>query len=164
MVEHNKNLNHSSKVPSILKNTMDKYDPKIASVFLPWACRHPRYIRSFLRLRKTNTKAKKIRLKEKENGIIVPPFLILSITSSCNLRCIGCYAEAAGTTCHNTSNYRGDNSLDLNQWRKIIREASDLGIFGFVIAGGEPFLFPNLLELCREFKDRFFILLSNGTI
>ena len=153
-----------NKVPSILKNTMDKYDPKIASVFLPWACRNPRYIRSFLRLRKTNIKAKKSRINEKENGILVPPFLIISITSSCNLKCTGCFAEAAGTTCHGTHFSKNKSSLELNQWRKIIKEASELGVFGYVIAGGEPFLFDGLLDLCKEFKDRLFILLTNGTI
>jgi MoaA/NifB/PqqE/SkfB family radical SAM enzyme len=34
---------------------------------------------------------------------------------------------------------------------------------GFVIAGGEPFLFPDLLELCQEFKNRVFVILTNGT-
>jgi MoaA/NifB/PqqE/SkfB family radical SAM enzyme len=32
------------------------------------------------------------------------------------------------------------------------------------LAGGEPFLFPRLLELCGEFRNRFFIILTNGTV
>jgi MoaA/NifB/PqqE/SkfB family radical SAM enzyme len=52
----------------------------------------------------------------------------------------------------------------MDQWRKIIKEASELGVFGFIIAGGEPFLVPGLLDLCKEFKNRFFIILTNGTI
>ena len=154
----------NSEVPPILKNTMNKYDPKIASVFLPWAVSHPRYIRSFFRLRRVNEKAKKLRLKEKENGIVVPPFLILSITSNCNLKCSGCFADAAGTTCYGTSKSKKNDSLNMDQWRKIIKEASELGVFGFIIAGGEPFLLPGLLDLCKEFKNRFFIILTNGTI
>jgi MoaA/NifB/PqqE/SkfB family radical SAM enzyme len=31
------------------------------------------------------------------------------------------------------------------------------------MAGGEPFLFPGLLEFCREFKDKLFIIITNGT-
>ena len=154
----------NSEVPPILKNTMNKYDPKIASVFLPWAVSHPRYIRSFFRLKRVNEKAKKLRLKEKENGIMVPPFLILSITSNCNLKCSGCFADAAGTTCYGTSKSKKNDSLNMDQWRKIIKEASELGVFGFIIAGGEPFLVPGLLDLCKEFKNRFFIILTNGTI
>ncbi len=153
-----------SEAPPILKNTMNKYDPKIASVFLPWAVSHPRYIRSFFRLKKVNEKAKKLRVKEKENGILVPPFLILSITSNCNLKCSGCFADAAGTTCYGTSKSKKNNSLNMDQWRKIVKEASEVGVFGFIIAGGEPFLLPGLLDLCKEFKDRFFIILTNGTI
>jgi len=159
------NSNKSNlEVPPILKNTMNKYDPKIASVFLPWAVSHPRYIRSFFQLRRVNEKAKKLRLKEKENGIVVPPFLILSITSNCNLKCSGCFADAVGTTCYGTSKSKKNDSLNMDQWRKIIKEASELGVFGFIIAGGEPFLVPGLLDLCKEFKNRFFIILTNGTI
>ena len=60
------NTRSKSEVPPILKNTMNKYDPKIASVFLPWAVSHPRYIQSFFRLRRVNEKAKKLRLKKKK--------------------------------------------------------------------------------------------------
>src|SRR5512136_1252281 len=105
----------TSEVPLILKNTMTRYDPKIASVFLPWALSNPRYIRSFFRLRRVNEKARKLRLQEKENGVVVPPFLILSITSNCNLKCSGCFADAAGTTCYGTSKSKKNNSLNMDQ-------------------------------------------------
>jgi MoaA/NifB/PqqE/SkfB family radical SAM enzyme len=156
----NKSTNNFTK---ILKNTIDKYDTNLTRIFLHWAIRNPRYIRSFFRLSKTNIKTKKSRIKEKENGIIVPPFLILSITSKCNLKCEGCFAKTTGTTCYGISGSKNKDNLDLEQWKKIIKEASKLGVFGFIIAGGEPFLFPCLLDLCSEFKDRFFIILTNGT-
>jgi MoaA/NifB/PqqE/SkfB family radical SAM enzyme len=35
---------------------------------------------------------------------------------------------------------------------------------GFIIGGGEPFLFPQLIDLCLEFPDRIFVILTNGTI
>jgi MoaA/NifB/PqqE/SkfB family radical SAM enzyme len=159
-----KNEKSKSEAPPILKNTMNRYDPKIASVFLPWAVSNPRYIRSFFQLRRVNEKAKKLRLQEKENGIVVPPFLILSITPNCNLKCSGCFADAAGTMCYGTSKTTKNDSLNIDQWRKIITEASELGVFGFIIAGGEPFLLPGLLDLCKEFKNRFFIILTNGTL
>jgi MoaA/NifB/PqqE/SkfB family radical SAM enzyme len=53
--------------------------------------------------------------------------------------------------------------LDLKGWTRIVSEASELGVFGFFLAGGEPFLFPKLIELCDEFKDRCFIVFTNGT-
>jgi len=32
-----------------------------------------------------------------------------------------------------------------------------------IIAGGEPFLFPELIELCGEFKNQTFVIFTNGT-
>ncbi len=144
-----------------LKKTMNIVDPKLASIFLPWAIRNPRYLCSFYRLKRTYNKSNKSRRKELENGIKIPPFLILSITQKCNLSCYGCYAAATGTTSEKKTK---KSPLNWEEWYKIIKEASKLGVFGFVIVGGEPFLFPQLLELCKEFKDRFFIILTNGTL
>ncbi len=145
-----------SKMPE-LKNTVNKLDPKLGSVFLPWAIRHPKYLRAFFLLCRTHKKTKKLRDEQKRNGLKVPPFLILSITSKCNLACSGCYAAATGTVSHKKKN------LDISQWKKIIEEANELGVFSYVIAGGEPFLYPDLLSLCEDFKDRLFIIVTNGT-
>jgi MoaA/NifB/PqqE/SkfB family radical SAM enzyme len=106
-------------------------------------------------------KAKSARVAAGEKGLKVPPFLILSITSRCNLFCNGCFAAATGTIRSNEN--QKEFPLNYEQWRAIISQASELGVMGFVIAGGEPFLFPDLLELCQEFKDRVFVILTNGT-
>lgn len=45
-----------------------------------------------------------------------------------------------------------------------MKEASAIGVFGFVIAGGEPFLYPDIIRLFKEFKNRFFIVITNGTL
>ncbi|ODS39507.1 MAG: hypothetical protein A7315_10980 [Candidatus Altiarchaeales archaeon WOR_SM1_79] len=144
-----------------LKNVLNNIDPKLTGVFLPWALRHPRYIQTFIRLVRSHEQTKKLREDEKSKGILVPPFLIISITSRCNLFCAGCYAAAAGTVHHKKGSK--EQQLNREQWKAIISEASELGVFGFVIAGGEPFLYPGLLELCKEFKDRFFLIVTNGT-
>jgi MoaA/NifB/PqqE/SkfB family radical SAM enzyme len=154
-----------SHTVSLLKKTFEQYDPHMARIFLSWACHNPRYIRSFIRLRRTNNKAKHKRMMERKQGLMVPPFLILSVTSRCNLSCDGCFACATGTVCfHSSSDDSNFPRVSIDGWRKIISEACDLGVFGFVIAGGEPFLYPEFLKLCSEFKDRFFIFLTNGTI
>lgn len=149
----------------MLKNVIDKVDPKLTSVLLPWAFRHPRYLRTFVRLARSYKHTERLREDAKLNGLMVPPFLILSITSRCNLRCAGCYASAAGTINHESSRVHKQTIAQLNreQWRKIIAGASELGVFCFVIAGGEPFLLPGLLELCQEFRERFFLIFTNGT-
>lgn len=145
-----------------LQKTIDLYDPNIARIFLPWAFRHPKYIRSFLRLRKSYLLSEKIRRNRLEEGIKIPPFLILSVTSKCNLKCNGCYAAAAGNMTQ--KNALAKRALDLKQWISIIKEAGEIGVFGFVVAGGEPFLYPDLIKLFKDFKNRFFVVITNGTL
>jgi MoaA/NifB/PqqE/SkfB family radical SAM enzyme len=87
----------------------------------------------------------------------------MSITSRCNLTCAGCYAAATGTIDNSKSQPSNPPQLDLERWRRILTEARELGVFGFILAGGEPFLNPGLVELCMEFKDRFFLIVTNGT-
>lgn len=152
----------TGKAPTILSHALDDLDPKMTSVFVPWACRHPRHLRAFVRLARAHKRTKQSRVKSLANGLRVPPFLILSITQRCNLHCAGCYAAAAGTT-HHGSEAQTKPPLNWEQWHAIITEATELGVFCFIIAGGEPFLFPGLIELCEEFKDRFFLILTNGT-
>ena len=105
-------------------------------------------------------KTEQTRKHHKISGVQVPPFMILSITSKCNLNCAGCYAGSTGTGMISRDD---EKQLTKGQWHKIIKDASELGVFCFIIAGGEPFLFNGLLELCAEFKDNFFLIFTNGT-
>jgi MoaA/NifB/PqqE/SkfB family radical SAM enzyme len=142
-----------------LRQVLDGIDPKLRSVLLPFALRHPRRFWAYGKLMRGYERARVARKANREEGLVVPPFMILSITSQCNLRCAGCYAAAAGIT------HGKDNAppLGVDQWRSIISEACALGTFGFIIGGGEPFLYPGLLDLCAEFDDRVFIIVTNGT-
>lgn len=133
----------------------------MARIFMPWIIKHPKTIPTMLRLAKAYKKSRRIRNEELfKNELKVPPFLIISITSRCNLKCTGCYAAATGTVCESNKG----KSLKIEQWKKIIEESTELGVFGFVIAGGEPFVVQDLLDLSQEFKDRLFIIFTNGTI
>ena len=143
-----------------LNRTLKKVDPNMAKIFMPWILKHPKSVYRMIRLARAYKKSRRIRGEEFLKGLKIPPFLILSITSSCNLKCTGCYAAATGTICKNSNK----KSLNLEQWTKIIQEAKELGIFGFIIAGGEPFLMPNLLDLCEKFRDRLFLIFTNGTM
>ena len=104
-----------------------------------------------------------LRKQSEHNGLKVPPTLILSLTQQCNLSCSGCFAEASGITCNKAVRQRKKPQLDWSGWKSIISEASELGVFCFFLAGGEPFLFPRLIELCEEYNDRCFIVFTNGT-
>jgi MoaA/NifB/PqqE/SkfB family radical SAM enzyme len=148
------------KDTNYINRTLKKVDPSMAKIFMPWILKHPKSMYAMMKLAKAYRKSRKIRAEELLKGLKVPPFLILSITSNCNLKCAGCYAAATGTLC----NQKTRNTLDLEQWIKIIKEAKELGIFAFIIAGGEPFLMPDLLKISEEFKDRLFLIFTNGTI
>jgi MoaA/NifB/PqqE/SkfB family radical SAM enzyme len=153
------------KQEQVIKRLFDSLDSNLTRVFLPWMFRHPRYLRGAPRLVKAIKKSERDREKAIDEGFLVPPFLILSITPNCNLHCSGCFSIATGST-FNDGERAYETQIDhlgLEEWRSVIDEAQKLGVFGFVFAGGEPFMFPRLLELCFEFKDRFFIIITNGT-
>ncbi|MFW9793872.1 MAG: radical SAM/SPASM domain-containing protein [Candidatus Thorarchaeota archaeon] len=157
---------HANGIPSpgLMKKVLDGLDPNMTKLFVPWVLRNPRYIRAGIRLARSYKKTQQLRREAETVGLKVPPFLILSITSKCNLSCAGCYAAAVGTLENRQLDCSDSKpTLDWNQWYDIIRDAAEQGVFGFIIAGGEPFLFRGLLELCESFKDRFFIILTNGT-
>jgi len=141
----------------------NEFGPAFYRLLLPWAIRHPRYLHSASSLLRAYTKTLKLRKKSEQNGLKVPPALILSLTKQCNLSCTGCFAEASGITCHKGEATKKKPQLDWKGWTKVISGASELGVFGFFLAGGEPFLYPKLIDLCEEFNDRCFIIFTNGT-
>jgi len=123
-------------------------------------------LKSFFPLYQAYTHAQHTRAIELENGLQVPSTLIISITPRCNLNCEGCYASVAGNIKkHKNLKAKRQTKTPLyrEQWQKIIKEAGELGIFVNIIAGGEPFLFPGLIELCGEFEDQTFVIFTNGT-
>ncbi|MEE8564314.1 MAG: radical SAM protein [Atribacterota bacterium] len=159
-----KNLNKENI--KMLKDALGKINPNIRKKLISWVLQHPRYLKSFFPLYRAYTNARQVREKELENGLQVPSTLIISITPSCNLNCEGCYSSTAGNIqrCKNTkTKTQAKAPLIREQWRKIIKEAGELGIFTNIIAGGEPFLFPELIEFCIEFKDQTFVIFTNGT-
>lgn len=138
---------------------LDGVDPQLAHVLIPWIVQHPRYLPGFLRLARTVGQSKRIRARALAEGVRVPPFLVLSVTSKCNLRCLGCYAGAVGTV----TNTPAQPGLDLRAWYGIVDQAVRLGVMAFMIAGGEPFLLPGLTRLFRDHPDRLFLVFTNGT-
>jgi MoaA/NifB/PqqE/SkfB family radical SAM enzyme len=150
----------------IIKDILNKINLTIGKKLLSWLFRYPRYLKNFFYLYQAYINAQQTREKELKSGLQVPPTLILSITPHCNLKCEGCYAQAAG----NIEPYKEEknkihtkNILNQEKWYKIIEESRELGVFCNIIAGGEPFLFPGLIELCNNFKDRTFVIFTNGT-
>lgn len=99
-------------------------------------------------------------MKEKE-GLEVPPFLICSIATTCNLHCKGCYARSNGIAAEGES---AKATLTPGQWRHIFDEAAELGINFALLAGGEPLMRRDILEQVAEVKDLIFPVFTNGTL
>jgi MoaA/NifB/PqqE/SkfB family radical SAM enzyme len=97
---------------------------------------------------------KRRREKAAELGVPVPFLCIFSVTWQCNLKCRGCYAR----------NYTVKEELPLEKICRTIEEAISLGIYFFVIAGGEPLLVDGLLEKIASYRDAFFLFYTNGIL
>jgi len=148
----------SSRLFGLTRRIKD-IDPQLSRVLVPWIVRHPRYLPGFLRLTRTIGQSRRIRASELAGGVRVPPFLVLSVTSKCNLRCAGCYAGAVGTVTRAPAR----PGLYLRDWYRIVDEAVRLGVMAFMIAGGEPFMLPGIANLFRDHPDRLFLVFTNGT-
>ena len=100
------------------------------------------------------TRAKEKSLKMTKDGIVIPKVLIISPSMQCNLDCIGCYAKG----------YPKDDELSLEEINRVIKEAKDLGIFLFIISGGEPFFREGLLDVLANHRDVVCWIFTNGTL
>ncbi len=122
---------------------------------------NPREARFVAKMQRTVSKAERRRKAylEKE-GVEVPPFLIASIATTCNLQCKGCYARKNGIA--------GDTptkeTLTPDQWGTIFHEAAELGISFCLLAGGEPLTQRAILEAAAATGDIIFPVFTNGTM
>lgn len=90
----------------------------------------------------------------KKHGINPPNHLVISPTMACNLKCFGCYAWE----------YSKKNDLPYDVCNRIIDEANAIGIYFFVITGGEPFYWDNLFDFLERHNDSFFQIYTNGLL
>jgi len=118
--------------------------------------KNPKQSAFFLRFAKSAQKASKRRSELEKTGLHVPPFLIASITSDCNLKCLGCYSHA-NNSCDDSQ------ELPVKVWERIFDEAIDLGISVILLAGGEPLLRQDVLDAATKRKDILFPVFTNGT-
>lgn len=103
--------------------------------------------------------ASKKRAAAEKQGEHIPPFLIASIASTCNLHCAGCYSRANNACCDSEQ----DNQLTDTDWDKIFTEADELGISFILLAGGEPMMRYDVIKKAAEHKNILFPVFTNGT-
>jgi MoaA/NifB/PqqE/SkfB family radical SAM enzyme len=87
-------------------------------------------------------------------GLEVPPLLIISITKRCMLNCAGCYSKLL----HSAE----EEELNPQQFAKILSEAGELGISIVMLAGGEPLMRPEILEVAAQYTRIIFPIFTNG--
>jgi MoaA/NifB/PqqE/SkfB family radical SAM enzyme len=87
-------------------------------------------------------------------------FLWLELTPKCNLQCVHCYADS--------SPYLPlKGAMGYEDWKRTLEEAFTLGCRQVQFIGGEPTLYPSLLQLLSDTKEIGFEsveVYSNGTL
>jgi len=80
----------------------------------------------------------------------------IEFNKSCNFRCLYCYAS--DNTVHR-------NELSREEFFDLINQAGELGARKMIILGGEPMLYPHIMEMIRFIRNRDMEveLFTNGT-
>jgi MoaA/NifB/PqqE/SkfB family radical SAM enzyme len=102
-------------------------------------------------------KAAAIRNRHEQQGLIVPPVMIVSITSRCNLACAGCYMHGRGE--------KPAREMDAGTLASVVEQAAELGVSIIVIAGGEPLVrMEEILALAKAHPRVLFPVFTNGLL
>jgi MoaA/NifB/PqqE/SkfB family radical SAM enzyme len=110
----------------------------------------------FLRTYRWQNKAAKTRQRLELEGVHVPPVLVISVTSKCNLHCEGCYYQALRATT--------DAEMSDERIERLVDEAKELGISFIVLAGGEPLMRPSILDISKKTPEIMFLMFTNGLL
>ena len=121
--------------------------------------KNPKESAYMLKFASASKKASKKRAAAEAAGEHIPPFLIASITSSCNLHCAGCYSRCNEATTDN----KPVDQLSGEEWKKIFDEAEELGISFILLAGGEPLLRWDVMQEAGKKPGILFPVFTNGT-
>ena len=124
------------------------------------AVRKPKQLQFLRSFWKNLGAAEARRAANEQTGLHVPPFLIASITSNCNLFCAGCYARA-NQGCPSGA---AGSPLSAERWRELFAEAGKLGVCFILLAGGEPLLRADVLAVAAQYPQIIFPVFTNGTL
>ena len=120
--------------------------------------KNPKESAYMVRFAAASKKASEKRAKSEKEGIHIPPFLIASITSKCNLHCAGCYSRSN----HATQDCEAKNQLTGEEWSKVFEEADELGVSFILLAGGEPMLRRDVIEAAGKKNNILYPIFTNG--
>ncbi len=118
--------------------------------------KYPASAKSLMKIANGQSRAEKTRHKNAAQGVEVPPLMIVSTTTQCNLNCVGCYANAQ---------QRLPNAeLPKDVITQLLNEATGLGVSIVMLAGGEPLMNPYWMEALGQHPELLGILFTNGTL
>jgi len=117
---------------------------------------YPASASAFVRLGKELKRAESARNKLLDDGVEVPPLMIVSTTEACNLACAGCYASA--------NKRKSADALPDGRIAELMDEASELGVSVVMLAGGEPLLSHGWLEALGRHNEMAGVVFTNGTL
>ncbi len=142
-----------------IQSYMTKGVERVVSDVLRATLRNPRESAYMMKFALASRAASKKRRKAEDAGEHIPPFLIASITSRCNLHCAGCYSRCN----HATTDSEPVKQLSGEEWAKIFDEADNLGVSFILLAGGEPMLRHDVIEEASKRPGILFPIFTNGT-
>ena len=142
-----------------LQNYLTEGVERVVSEAVKATLKNPRESAFMARFAIASRVASKRRRDAEENGEHIPPFLIASITSKCNLHCAGCYSRCN----HATVDSAPVKQLTDDEWQAVFDEAEQLGISFILLAGGEPMLRRGVIEAAGKRQNILFPIFTNGT-
>ena len=131
---------------------------RLVSDALKATLKNPRESSFMVKFGAASRAASKRRADAEKRGEHVPPFLIASITSACNLHCAGCYSRCNHATVDETP----VEQLTGDDWARIFDEADELGVSFILLAGGEPLLRRDIIEEAGRRPNILFPIFTNG--
>jgi len=142
-----------------LQDYLTKGVERIVTEAVKATLKNPKESAFMMKFAKASRNASAKRRKSEGTGEHIPPFLIASITSKCNLHCGGCYSR-----CNNaTTDSEPVSQLTSDEWLKLFNEADEMGISFILLAGGEPMLRRDVIEAAGTKKNILFPVFTNGT-
>lgn len=137
----------------------DLFDSNIHREFsraLKAAALMPSRLPFMVRALRDQTKAARLRSQHAKSGLEVPPLLIVSVTRTCNFNCSGCYSRQLHQDC--------GPEMDAGRFDEVLSEAGELGISIVMLAGGEPLIRKDLLDVAARHTGITFPVFTNGSL
>ena len=98
---------------------------------------------------------KTIRKMREVHHCNIPWLILFDPTSACNMHCVGCWA----------GEYGHKNNLSFEDMDKIITEGKELGVYLYMLTGGEPLVRKaDILRLAKKHNDVQFAIYTNSTL